>query len=407
MPTITIHRLISVPFGNLNRDGQGAPKRAFVGGTTRSMLSAASIARNARERYEREVLAEHGYSTDGNPLYQTSQVIMGSEAEDLATLDVSVRSSRLADLAANRAEQIATSRGTKVTDALRKSYAERALKTIKSLNEKDPAGTGESKNSVFLSAEEIESLACALVDSTGKAAVPTEGFLKYGRASGSLMVATRGRFFAKGGDYITHASVAVSPAITTHAITPSVDYFVIAEENPSSEAGNGATFLDRAAYTSGTFYSSVSIDTEQLRKNWTGIDSPDARKSLTRMVRSYLYALPRGKENCTAPYTAPVLLLAEVQPSRFAYGLDRAVETQSHRDGGFEVPSVKHLLAERASVLAFDPSLVEDSMLALRLPQGTIDELAQDSNLGLTDQPRGNVEDLLAFVVDRILGVSQ
>src|SRR5690606_3352245 len=53
-PYLTVHTLTALPWHNLNRDENGAPKQVTEGGVTRARLSSQSLKRAARVGFERE-----------------------------------------------------------------------------------------------------------------------------------------------------------------------------------------------------------------------------------------------------------------------------------------------------------------------------------------------------------------
>lgn len=63
--------------------------------------------------------------------------------------------------------------------------------------------------------------------------------------------------------------------------------------------------------------------------------------------------MPRGKENSTAPYTMPSLVLAEEQRYRTAYSFEKPVLVGP--DGGYEAETIKELAAQYQRARSFDP----------------------------------------------------
>lgn len=307
---LTLHIINELPWSNLNRDDIGLPKRMLLGGKQRGVLSSQAIKRGARTKYED------------------------------ASLDLSVRSANLADMVAQRAGELNPGLDAKV--ALKE-----AKKLIGALTKAESKSQeGEAGRSAWLSKEEIETAAHVIAEGAGG------DFVGKGR-SGSLAIAAFGRMFAARPELQTEAAIAVSPAISTHETAIETDYFTTMDENPSEGQGKGAAYLGIAHYISGIFYRTVTIDRNQLKRSWTGVDQPDAQQKLEQMVTALIYGLPRGKEKSTAPYTAPALVLIETQRYRVAYDFETPVLPS--RDGGFLASTIERLRKERDAAHRFDP----------------------------------------------------
>ncbi len=307
---ITIHKISSVPYSNLNRDDTGTPKRVNQGGVLRALLSSQSIKRAIRVDYE-----------------DTS-------------LNTSVRSANLAELVANRAQEL----NSELSD---KEALSKTKKLIGELTKKDEAAEGDAGRSAWLSAEELEIAAMNVAGKTD------EGFIQSGK-TGSLAIAAFGRMFANKPELGTEAALSVSPAVSTHEARIEMDYFSTVDDRPSEKQGKGASYLGVSAYTTAVMYQTVTIDREELRRSWTGFGSEDSRKMLIDLVHSIVYKLPRGNQHGTAPYVYPLVLLAEEQNYRTAYDFETPVIAGS--DGGYTENTIKNLAHQRGVAKRFDPA---------------------------------------------------
>ncbi len=346
---LTIHKLSSVPYNNLNRDDTGTPKRIHQGGVLRAMLSSQSIKRAIRTDYEEN------------------------------SLDRSVRSANLADLVATRAQEINPELDPK--EALKATK-----KLIGALTKASESTEGEAGRSAWLSSEELEIAAFNVANNS------EDSFIEAGK-TGALAIASFGRMFAAKQDLGTEAALSVSPAISTHQALIEMDYFSTVVDSPSEKQGAGATYLGVAAYTTAVVYQTITIDKEQLRRSWTGLEKEDARKMLSDLVRSIVYKLPRGKAHGTAPYTYPLVVVAEEQNYRTAYDFETPV--QAGKDGGFAANSIEKLAAQRAAAANFDPNNF-GSVTAL---SGTADS----DLLAKFDLEPKPLDDFISTVVDWIL----
>lgn len=350
MNNLTLHVINTLPWSNLNRDDTGTPKRAVIGGALRGMLSSQAIKRAARTDYETK------------------------------SLDKSVRSTNLAGIVADRAvainpdleEKAALTSAKKIVSAL-----------VKNAGGADTGDAKESGTSSWLSMEEIETAAAAVATGDLEARFVDAGI------TGSLSIAAFGRMFAAAPEANTAAAIAVSPAVSVHKAVIETDYFSTMDEDPKA-SHKGASFLGVASYTSGVFYRSVTIDRAQLKRGWTGMDSETAREQLSLMVQALIYKLPSGKKNATAPYVAPLVVLAEEQSYRLAYDFETPVMPGA--DGGYSGPAVARLAAQRTAALDFDKG-----NFGISLAAGTA------SGLDRFSAETTGVEGIVEAVVDWIL----
>lgn len=375
MKNLTLHILNTIPWSNLNRDDSGTPKRAVIGSVLRGMLSSQSIKRAARSDYE------------------------------FRSLDQSVRSTNLAALVSSRAQEINPEIDPKTTLRDARKLVSGLVKSSSADVPDDGEDTAkESGISSWLSVEEIETAAAAVASgaiTVRKEATPAQkkkneegtevsiDFVEPGM-TGSLSIAAFGRMFASAPHANTVAAVAVSPAMSVHKAVIETDYFSTFDDSPSQAQGKGASFLGVASYTSGVFYRTVTIDRDQLKANWTGVDSAAAREQLELMVHALIYKLPSGKKNATAPYVAPLAVLAEEQSYRLAYDFETPVLPGD--DGGYASTAVKRLADQREAALLFDGGNFGTARIA-----GTVDGL-ESFKAEQTD-----VDGIVGSVIDWIL----
>lgn len=322
---LTISILTSVPYSNLNRDDNGTPKRVTVGGALRALHSSQSVKRGIRTAYEN------------------------------ASLDRSVRSGDLAGEVLAKALEISP-------DADPKALEEKAKSLIGKLTKDSDGDEGGPARSSWLSEEEIATAASLILEQVD------EDFVLEGK-TGSLAIASFGRMFANDPKKNTEAALSVSPGITTHAVTIETDYFSTVDDIKERKRETGATFLGVAQYTNGIFYRTISIDKAQLKESWSGYGLEDAEGKLWDLITAIIYGLPRGKENSTAPYIQPALVLAEEQQYRTAYDFETPVLNGA--DGGYLTPSIERLASQYQQARRFDP----DNFGPLEALTGTYAEL--------------------------------
>lgn len=346
---ITIHCVTNVPHSNLNRDDSGTPKRLMQGGALRAMHSSQSIKRGIRGKYEE------------------------------ASLDISVRSGKLVDEVIDMISSLNP-------EADAKSYQKAAAKRIGELT-KGSSSEAESDRSAWLSVEECTTLAQSLLDGDENAT-----FIHNGK-TGSLAIAAFGRMFANAQEKNTEAAIAVSPGVTTHAATIESDYFSTGDDVRERNNESGATYLGVARYVNGTFYRTISIDKDQLKKSWAGYGVEGCRENLREFIRACVYGMPRGKENSTAPYTLPSLVLVEEQRYRSAYTFEKPVKVGA--EGGYEEETIKELDRQFGRARSFDPG----NFGPLEIVSGTAD-LADEAFAGVQ---RASLDAMIDSVVDWVL----
>lgn len=329
---VTVHVVNVLPLHNLNRDQNGLPKSQFDGGVQRARLSAQSLKRAARVAYR-----DLGHDES----LRTRQAIE-------ETLKVAVAYATQNELPFDEAAGKAAIK--KVIDGLFKSEKKTAEKQAAA--EKSGTEAKDSENIIFLSRVEIATLAHATVDKQQNAEEPTLDDVVADVSSPSLDIAAFGRMFASAPGRGTHAAIAVSHAATTHQMALTADYFSAVEDGDQAHAGAG--HIGMSYYTSGVYYRSFTIDTDQLNRSWSIMHVDGARETLGDLVKSLIRALPSGRSSNSNPYTTPALVLVETQDFRTAYEFDAPVEAAE--EGGYKEGTIRGLAAQRGLALSFDPN---------------------------------------------------
>lgn len=315
----TVHLLTALPKHNLNADENGLPKQVRQGGVPRGVLSAQSLKRAARVRFETQ------------------------------TGDTSYRSGALAEEAVRRAVELAAASGVTLDEDAATAAATAAIQKFANGKKAAPAAGSEEtrKNSLlWLSDDELDALTTQLAESQD----PSPETIVANAATSSLAIAAFGRMFAAEPGLSTHAAVAVGPAVTTHPIVIETDSFTAVDDLATH---GGAGHLGQMFHTSGVYYRSFTVDRAQLRRNWLAWGDDKARDRLAGMFRSLVLALPTGGTNSTAADILPSFIVAEQQRHRCAYSFDKPVNADE--TGGFVAPSVAGLLDMAAKARAFDP----------------------------------------------------
>jgi CRISPR system Cascade subunit CasC len=408
---LTVHSLTAIPLHNRNRDDRGQPKQLREGGAARGVLSSQSLKRIARVNYER---AAASIGLDLNSVRSKSIpeaaveraiAIAAAHNQQFDSAEALLRATETVALLTTNNAKAAVKLIAKATSD-RDSHAKKAPADIdkvvymeeydRKVAEKESAAAEKGVKpagkevAVFVSADEIESLALALCASTD----PIDPRSVFASQTGSLALAGFGRMTANAPDLKVEAGIAVSPAVTTHAIVVNIDYFTAVDDRgttgPDGRKNDGAAHLDQAFHASGVYYRSATYDRAQLRKNWSGWDTSISTDLLEEFVRDLTLSLPQGRKNSSSADTLPNLLLAEQQRSRTGYQFQTPVQAQS--DGYLE-PSITELLAQAADARAFDSRNFGPAVLS-----GT--SILRSNNTGTLDAPITDMSGLTSFIVD-------
>lgn len=345
MSYLTFHILRALPMHNLNRDQNGMPKSQFDGGIQRARLSSQALKRPARIAF-REAL---GVPTSIRTMDESAVTIVVGRAKEFAAAQE------------KSFDQVAAK---KSAAKVIKSLAKKGKEEAKEASDGD-ASVDKKHNILLFSDAEFDTLAQAIVEEqNGGAEATVNDFIQDFR-SPSLDVAAFGRMFANRADKSTQAAVAVSHAVTTHEMSLTIDYFTAVDEhqNEVPAVDSGAAHLGLAYYTSGVYYSTFTIDPDQLVRSWSGITAPSARDQVSALIHSLITALPTGKLTNTNAHTLPFLVLVEDQRSRTVYEFETPVTRERNAEGGYTMPSIRALAEQYALARSFDAANFRDTFL--------------------------------------------
>lgn len=276
---LQLHLLTSYPPSNPNRDDQGRPKMAHLGGSPRLRLSSQSIKRAIR------VSPEFAQGLAGHRADRTKR--LGQEV----ILPHLTDNGMAEDEARKIAEQIA-----KVFGKLDGNSKELHLSTL-----------------AFISPDERR-LALALADRLAAGEKIDDKELKtqiLRKADGAIDIAMFGRMLADEPEYNRDAAVQVGHAITTHRAVSEEDWFTAVDDLKTREDDAGAGHIGEHAFGSGVYYLYVCVNVDLLVENLQG-DRALAARGLDALARALATATPRGKQNSHAHHPLAAYILAEV-----------------------------------------------------------------------------------------------
>lgn len=252
---LDVHILQTVPPSNINRDDTGSPKTAVYGGVRRSRVSSQAWKRATRKKFE-ELL-------DPSELGVRTKKVAEALADRLAALDPSLDRATALELAA---ESLRNATGSKIEAPKRK---------IKD-GEPDPAP--ESSYLMFLSAQQLDSLAELTVkgaEGKGDIKVLKEFFkAKENKVrarqlvdSGhSVDIALFGRMVADATDLNVEAATQVAHALSVHAVDNESDYYTAVDDR-NTDAETGAGMIGVVDFNSSTLYRYAALDVNRLHAN--------------------------------------------------------------------------------------------------------------------------------------------
>lgn len=342
---VQFHLLTAYPPSNPNRDDQGRPKQALMGGAPRLRLSSQSVKRAVRESsYFENDLAGHRGTRTKRLFEKLVEKLIGEGAS---------------------------------TEA-----AQEAAETVAKLFGKleSPKGAPEKKTATtlaFISPDEwrlAEELAAKVL---AKEELPKDKDLKklvLRHADGAVDIAMFGRMLADDPDFNRDAAVQVSHAITTHRALAEDDWFAAVDDLKTREEDAGAGHLGETGFGSGVFYLYACANVDLLVENLAG-DRALAARGLESLSRALATATPTGKQNSFAH-----------RPRAAFMRVERGSQQPRDLSGAFFAPigsqdllgASIHALDETATQIdhAYGACFDDHREMNVRAGQGTLDEIA-------------------------------
>jgi CRISPR system Cascade subunit CasC len=280
---LQLHLLTAYPPSNPNRDDQGRPKEARVGGVPRLRLSSQSIKHAVRKSTKFEA------------------ALQGHLGERTKRIGEVIRS-HLIDKGAD----------PKKADEVAKTVADVFGKLDEARN-KDGSKLQLSQLA-FISPDE-KHYACELAEKIleGAAAPKDKDLSKtiLRSADGAVDIAMFGRMLADDPDFNREAAVQVGHAITTHKAISETDYFTAVDDLQTKTDGAGAEHIGEHGFGSGVYYLYVCVDCNLLIENLGG-DTALARKGIEALVEALATTTPKGKQNSHAHHPLAMYVRAEM-----------------------------------------------------------------------------------------------
>tara|TARA_R110000737_G_C14587501_1_gene486886 strand:- start:290 stop:1357 length:1068 start_codon:yes stop_codon:yes gene_type:complete len=278
---IQFHLLTSYGPSNPNRDDQGRPKQAVIGGAPRLRMSSQSLKRAIRESAFFALDLQGQTGTRTKRLHEKLvEKLVADGAEPKAA-------SKAADTVASIFGKL---------DAPKKDAPEARVATTLSFISPQEWALADELAAKVLAGEEL----------------PKDKDLKklvLRKADGAVDIAMFGRMLAEDADFNRQAAVQVAHAITTHRAQAEEDWFSAVDDLNKVE-DTGAGHLGENAFGSGVYYQYVCVNADLLVENLAG-DRELAAKGIEALARALAVATPRGKQNSHAHHPRAFYILAE------------------------------------------------------------------------------------------------
>jgi CRISPR system Cascade subunit CasC len=344
---IQLHLLTAYPPANLNRDDQGSPKTAKMGGYDRLRVSSQCLKRT----------------------WRTSDLFQAAMGDHLGA-----RTKLLGIDIYNRFIE----GGVKDKEAKEWTKAIAGVFGALKKPEKDkPTAELEIEQLVHVSPAEQQAIKALTEKLIAEQRAPEKDELNLLRLHEQAVdIALFGRMLASSPAFNIEASCQVAHAISVHPVVIEDDYFTAVDDLNSGLEDMGAAHIGETRFAAGLFYSYICINRKLLVKNLDGNDEL-ANKAIRALTEAAVKVAPEGKQNSFASRAYASYVLAEQgdqQPRSLSVAFLKPINHLENED--FITDSINGLIQQKDS---FDKvyGACADSRYELNVPklQGTLSEL--------------------------------
>ena len=291
---IDIHALQTLPPSNINRDDTGSPKSAFFGGVQRQRVSSQAWKSAIRRDFELHL--------DRSKLGVRTRLIADKVV------------ARILDLAsefdADAAEEAVKQAFTAVKNPKNKKY----VKLERQEGEKRISDRAVSSAALFLSNQQIDKLAQAIIEANGEK-IPPKQVQEMLNTEHGIEIALFGRMLADAPDFNVDAACQVAHALSVHGTEPDFDYYTAVDDVVRSAGDStGASMIGTIEMASSTLCRYANINLDALITN-LGDTSASVEATLA-FVRAFVGSMPTGKQNSFAARTLPDAVIVTVRNDR-------------------------------------------------------------------------------------------
>ena len=322
---IELHLIQSFGPSCLNRDATNSPKDCDFGGVRRARVSSQCFKRSVREYFRAENLAPVGERTKRLRLEVGAFLNDVAEPESVPyAIDAFVdtyyakndskrpeHASVLLFLSRVELEEIARiieenwGELQPIADARRKKVEEIAAKKAPKSKSKDAQGAldlGAETSGADAATSDVAASGDAKYENLPKPKLNKAIVERLQRAALSSDIALFGRMLAEHPEHRIEAAAQVAHAISTHSVTPELDFFSAVDDLNKDDAGAG--MLGVTGFNAAVFYRYALVDFDALLSNLKG-DREVALQTARAFLQSFVEAIPSGKQNSMAARSQP------------------------------------------------------------------------------------------------------
>lgn len=292
---VDIHALQTLPPSNINRDETGSPKSAFFGGVQRQRVSSQAWKSVIRRDFESHL--------DRSKLGVRTRLVADKVVARI--LDIAP------EFDADSAEEAVIQAFTAVKNPKNnKKY----VKLERQEGEKRISDRAVSSAALFLSNQQIDKLAQAIIEANGEK-IPPKQVKEMLNTEHGIEIALFGRMLADAPDFNVDAACQVAHALSVHGTEPDFDYYTAVDDVVRSAGDStGASMIGTIEMASSTLYRYANINLEALITN-LGDTSASVEATLA-FVRAFVSSMPTGKQNSFAARTLPDAVIVTVRNDR-------------------------------------------------------------------------------------------
>lgn len=289
---IDIHALQTIPPSNINRDDTGSPKSAFFGGIQRQRVSSQAWKSVIRRYFESHL--------DRSKLGVRTRLV----ADKVVARILDIAPEFDADSAENAVVQAFTAVGN----------SKKHVKLEKQEGDKRISDRAVSNAALFLSNQQIDKLAQAIIEANGEK-IPPKQVKEILNTEHGIEIALFGRMVAEAADFNVDAACQVAHALSVHGSEPDFDYYTAVDDVVrASDDATGAGMIGTVEMASSTFYRYANINLDALNANLG--DASVSVEATLAFVRAFIESMPTGKQNSFAARTLPDAVIVTVRNDR-------------------------------------------------------------------------------------------
>jgi len=336
MQLVELHILQNYPVSCLNRDDQGAPKSAEVGGCIRARCSSQAIKRPTKARMA-ELSPDH-FGGMRSRLLRT-QLVAALIDQDVSEEDATAASQAFC------AKLFTKDKKAKADD----DAAEASSTGNGNGDAKDKDG---NKNIFYFAPCEVNAIADALIaegegtfgyvaDNAAMKKLVTriiKGLRNVGHYD-ALDIGFFGRMVAANTDLNIEGAALFSHALSTHAITNEQDYYTAVDD---IDPNCGAGYIGVNEFNAACYYRYVALNVDLLRQNLQVLEPAEVRQAIKLFVEACLTATIGKRHNSFSSASLPVYVIGVTRtgaPLSLWNAFDQPVKTTN----GYIEDSIKRL----------------------------------------------------------------